>query len=666
MADIAKAKRNVEKMIGMGAPETDIDAYLASEGLSAEMLRSAPVAEPMQNYAPEPKQRAESIPGRMVQGATEGLVGIQQNMLAGSQRTSPVIRTIEGEMNYEPLGELVDMEGYAGYKDASGAFRVVNPNSDVVLRDPASGKQMVFARNPEMNEGRIASLGRVMAPGFLTSPPTRLPGGAPKVAPPPPAPNILDDFAKSGVDPSLAATGGKFTRSTARNLEETMVGGPLARRSETQLAQAANRADDIASSYGAAKTPEQAGRTLKEAAARFQKSEDFGDVAATLPSRSTSFGAKEAALWNRVDEAIPDQSASITLAKTAKAFREGGGGTFTDDALRGVLGNPRLKAIADRLDETGGKLSYSDARSLRTTVRGMMKDPAARGDIAEGSLKRIYAALSDDLKTGVEQIGGPQAATAYRRANQFTRAGMERWDRAIKRVFNTDSPEKAYEQLISAAQEGKSADIGKLTAMRSSLRPDEWDDVASTVISGLGKPKAGVAGMSGPDFSASTFLTNYSKLSPRAKDVLFRSNGRGNLADSLDSLSRVTAKLKELERSGNPSRSGTQIINALMYGGAGAEIATTGLPVSTLGAALAGYSGAQLLQSPRFVRALSRLAQASAQTSNRLSSQQAASVPRFVAEMRAIAQAQPELAPALRAVAQSLQGDGEAQAIPSQ
>lgn len=38
MADIAKVKRNIQRMIDMGAPEHDIDAYVASEGVTLEQL----------------------------------------------------------------------------------------------------------------------------------------------------------------------------------------------------------------------------------------------------------------------------------------------------------------------------------------------------------------------------------------------------------------------------------------------------------------------------------------------------------------------------------------------------------------------------------------------------------------------------------------------------
>jgi hypothetical protein len=42
MADIPKVKRNIERMLSAGAPEADIDTYLASEGVTPEQLRAAP------------------------------------------------------------------------------------------------------------------------------------------------------------------------------------------------------------------------------------------------------------------------------------------------------------------------------------------------------------------------------------------------------------------------------------------------------------------------------------------------------------------------------------------------------------------------------------------------------------------------------------------------
>lgn len=40
MADLARIKRNVAKMVAQNAPETDIDGYIASEGVTVEDVRN--------------------------------------------------------------------------------------------------------------------------------------------------------------------------------------------------------------------------------------------------------------------------------------------------------------------------------------------------------------------------------------------------------------------------------------------------------------------------------------------------------------------------------------------------------------------------------------------------------------------------------------------------
>lgn len=69
MADIAKAKRNVARMIDGGASEREIDSYLASEGLSAAQLRGA-----KPNYTP-PKRKmgtSDNLQTLFTQGVTFG------------------------------------------------------------------------------------------------------------------------------------------------------------------------------------------------------------------------------------------------------------------------------------------------------------------------------------------------------------------------------------------------------------------------------------------------------------------------------------------------------------------------------------------------------------------------------------------------------------------
>ena len=53
MADIARIKGNIAKMIAQNAPEADIDAYVSSEGVSLDQLRA-----PSQAQQPDKYQQA--------------------------------------------------------------------------------------------------------------------------------------------------------------------------------------------------------------------------------------------------------------------------------------------------------------------------------------------------------------------------------------------------------------------------------------------------------------------------------------------------------------------------------------------------------------------------------------------------------------------------------
>jgi len=53
MADIDRIKNNIRKMIDQNAPESDIDAYVASEGVTLEQLKKQPMEQPRQQARPE-------------------------------------------------------------------------------------------------------------------------------------------------------------------------------------------------------------------------------------------------------------------------------------------------------------------------------------------------------------------------------------------------------------------------------------------------------------------------------------------------------------------------------------------------------------------------------------------------------------------------------------
>ena len=98
MADIAKAKRNVQRMIDGGASEREIDSYLASEGLSAAQLRGA-----KPNYTP-PKRKMDTsanLQTLFTQGVTFG----QSPRITGAMGTVMGIPDAIRQRSFDPLAE---------------------------------------------------------------------------------------------------------------------------------------------------------------------------------------------------------------------------------------------------------------------------------------------------------------------------------------------------------------------------------------------------------------------------------------------------------------------------------------------------------------------------------------------------------------------------------
>lgn len=596
-----------------------------------------------------------------MQHGVDAVSSIDQVLSAASQRTNPVVRNIHGELNYKPLGPVYqDDSGALHYADASGKTIPIDPQKAVVLIDPKTHQLTAFQRNDRMNEGLLSSLGHVLTIPFMAPATAPAPTGALAAAANPTEMGnaTAADFKNSGITPSLATVSHNPGVERATNmLRQSPVGGPLQNRIDTTMAQSGAQADKIAGGYSNATTPVQAGATLQKGAQNFNHilPEVSPADAFKMPSRMTSFATKENALWQKVDKFIPDPSAPIDLTKTTEAFTKGGTGSFDNAALQKILGNPRLKAIADTLKASGGKLSYEDARILKTTVGGMLKDPQVRGDISQGTLKQIYGALSTDIQDGVTQLGGPAATKAFQDANKFTTAGLKRWSDAMQNIIGANSPEQAYSKLLTAAGTGRNANIKMLNQVKRSLTPAEWDDVSATVIANMGKPTAANVGLTEANqFSPAMFIKNYQTLSPEARDVLFNSTGRQELSKSLDTLAKVQNHMRNLQKMGNPSASGVYNMWYGLWGGAGMALLTgnykTAASIAGLGGS--GYLTASMLSSPMVINSISRFGAglAKAAQSGGGIEKAAPAIARFTADLHQISLAHPEYADQTKAM----------------
>lgn len=416
-----------------------------------------------------------------------------------------------------------------------------------------------------------------------------------------------DRFDQAGVRMPLAATGpGKA--ATAKAISENPIAGYRARRFlEEPLDDTAAAVDRVAGKYGTATSRELAGEAAQQGVRDFNR----------------RFSERAGRLYDRAFSAIDDaQAAKVAAAEQQALLRPGAKvapvidpratkGLLRDvntrvnaAPLADIIDDPRMSRIAKALEEGGGDIRFSDLRALRTWVREAQKNETLRQGIDRATLQRLESTLTDDIQRNAMNLAGPKAARQLRQADNFYRIGSQRIETQLQDFLGKATPrsgESAYDAIITAASDKGGANAAKLLALKKSLTPEEWGDVAATTVTRLGKPAAGVADK-GP-FSVSTFVTNYEKLSPRGRALLF---GSGDLRKELDNLVSVASALKDVERAANSSRSAT----AMQSIGTVAGLANPGTVAPTVTGLAAMTATGEALTNPAFVRWLVQNAKA--------------------------------------------------------
>lgn len=308
---------------------------------------------------------------------------------------------------------------------------------------------------------------------------------------------------------------------------------------------------------------------------------------------------------------LTPQRPAVQPTQTNAALREMSG-RVNAPRLSSMITDGRIKSILGALEEDGAAVRFNDLRALRTWVRNAQRDPTLRQGMDQAGLQRIEQALTSDIYANAERLAGPEALRDLRRADTYYRAGSQRINRALQPFDDAASGESAYARILQAAGSTATADAQKVLSLKRSLSAEEWGDVSANVVAELGKPAKGAAGAIEPDaFSVNTFVTNYNKLSPRARAVIFDSVGGGGakasaLRKELDNLVFVADKLKAVEKGANSSNTGTAMQAAGTVIGL-ANPATTIPTAKVLGGLM--LSG-EAVTNPAVVRWMARIGQA--------------------------------------------------------
>src|SRR5579859_6078064 len=381
----------------------------------------------------------------------------------------------------------------------------------------------------------------------------------------------INDLARAavrqGVDlPNIAASDSLVTQRVGSALKELPVlGDPIVKASRTADTQMGNALKNVEQGYGS-------GSAL-----------NAGDVAKTGLTDWLTGGSKAVAsrVYGNVDKLV-NPNLTNDLASTRNMI----GSIAAERQNAGLPGSSKaVDSVIDAVQRPGG-LNYEGVKTLRSSIGEMLDSSVLPADIRKSELKRIYSALTDDLKDTVQKAGGAPALAAFNKANTLNTLISQRREALAKIVGESAdaAPERVLDRLIGFAAGNSRADFNKLALARKTIGANGWDEVASAAVSKIGRDADG-------NFSPARFLTAYGKLSPLGKQTLFGSTGRTDLVQSLEDIATLSRRAGELQKYANPSGTG-RVMGGLTTAGAALAQPHVVIPAA-VGARLAARQMAQ-------------------------------------------------------------------------
>jgi hypothetical protein len=347
------------------------------------------------------------------------------------------------------------------------------------------------------------------------------------------------------------------------------------RATESQIAAAS---DVVASRFGNARTMNEAGSELQQAAnARIERGKTvIGKAYDAIPI---------------ADQAPASTSNSVaTLQSLTSRFQ-------SNPDLAATLKDPKLAGYLDALQKGG--LSWQDLKDFRSIIGEKIGEMRFGESSSTSDLRALYAGLSEDMQTTAAQMG-PRATAAFNRANNLNRENEQLIQGALTRILGKDgqmSPEKAAAAVQAMTKGGKSTgDLRTLAQIRSAtMKSGAWNDIAAAMIRLGGQP----VNSAGRDFNPQTFVNWYADMSEPARRMLF---GKSDLRDALDGFVAVNQRLQKVNALRNTSQTAGNLTAAGTVGTMAASLGSPLLGAKLLGVMAGNYGMAKAWTNPAFVR----------------------------------------------------------------
>lgn len=295
-------------------------------------------------------------------------------------------------------------------------------------------------------------------------------------------------------------------------------------------------------------------------------------------------------LYKRLDRFIqPDDVAEVSNATNlfSKELQK-----FPDQSRlqNRIQSSPAFKLLSDiNEDAVEGKLPYNALSAYRTEVGKQIKENTFTG--RDNALaKQLYAALSEDMR-GIAASKGEKALKAFDNANNFYSDGITKIEGSLKKyISETADAGQIFNQLKTASKVG---DV-KASKILNAIPKADRELVRDAVVQQLGRSPTG-------DFSVARFVSDYNKLTPEGRSVLFGKQGT-EYRKSLDTLADVSKTLTESQEFVNTSRTADNLGNVGLIALGAID------PLSAVTTGVGANLSARLLTNEDFVKSLAKAA----------------------------------------------------------
>lgn len=397
--------------------------------------------------------------------------------------------------------------------------------------------------------------------------------------------------------PRAVASGDSVAAVSGGMSQIPVIGSPIGAGFSRGVEETGARASSIASNLGSGSKYE-AGRVAGQAIRDWLKT-GSDDINRTF--------------YDAVDSHIPNpQATGGPLTNTQKVVQDimAEQAASTGRAATGTLG-----LVEEAVNRQGG-LTYEGLKSLRTEIGARISGQITpEPGTSQPALKRLYGALTEDLKQTVKNVGSPKALGAFERANRVAKMVANRRDE-LSRVIGLQgdaNPEKVFDTIVNLARQKGSGNLNRLTAARRAIGPEAWEEVQSAVVAQLGRDKDG-------NFSVARAVSGFGDMSSGGKNALLGARGAA-LRDDIEDLVTISRQFDRLSKNFATGSAKTNamlnMIDKILAGVGGAAGAliyanpAAAIPVAaTAGGAVAGRQVGKFLGNPTTRKALVQFSKA--------------------------------------------------------